>query len=456
MSDLKNIRNFSIIAHIDHGKSTLADRFLEMTKTLSSREMKRGQMLDSMDIEQERGITIKLTPVRMEWQYKGEDYILNLIDTPGHVDFSYEVSRSLACCEGAILVIDATQGIQAQTLAHAYVAMEHDLTLIPVINKIDLPAADVSRVSRELANVLGIDPKDAVHISAKEGTNVEAIFEKIIEKVPPPKTGGQEETKALVFDSLFDPYKGVVTYVRLFGGSIRKGQKLTFLHFKRDIEVLEVGVFKPKYHPIDELSDGEIGYVVTGLKSVGEARVGDTLWSSESVKLADAKPLPGYKKIKPYVFASIFCVDGDDYPMLRDALEKLVLNDSSLYFEPEQSTALGHGFRCGFLGLLHLEIVVERLEREYGLSLITSSPSVSYLVKKTNGESFICSNPAMLPDRSYITAMEEPWMRVEVITPKKFVGNVMKICQDRRGVSRDMQFLDEDRGSLAFDMPPAR
>ncbi len=456
MVDPAKIRNFCIIAHIDHGKSTLADRFLEITNTLTKREMKRGQMLDSMDLEQERGITIKLAPVRMEWNYKGEDYILNLIDTPGHVDFSYEVSRSLACCEGAILIVDATQGIQAQTLAHTYVAMEHNLEIIAVINKIDLPAADPDRVTHELVHVLGVKEEDIIRISAKEGTNVEKILERVVEKVPPASEKNTGEMKALVFDSLFDTYKGVVTYVRVFEGSIQKGQKVYFLHTKKEIEVLEVGFFKPKYHPSDILECGEIGYVVTGVRGVRDARVGDTLWSSDTVPLVNAKPLHGYKKVMPYVFASIFCIEGEDYPMLRDALDKLVLNDSALSFEPEQSTALGHGFRCGFLGLLHLEIVVERLEREYGLNLITTAPSVSYQVNKTDGTIVICSNPAMLPDPSYMESLSEPWMEVEVIAPKSYVGNVMTICQDRRGISKNMEYLDQDRVLITFDMPLAR
>lgn len=450
-----NIRNFCIIAHIDHGKSTLADRFLEFTGTLSKREMKHAQMLDMMELEQEKGITIKLAPVRMEWFYKGENFILNLIDTPGHVDFTYEVSRSLACCEGAILVVDATQGIQAQTLANSFMAMEQGLTILPVINKIDLPAAEPERVIRELESAFAIDPNEVILISAKHGTNVEKLLERIIEKIPPPKNlGASHETKALVFDSVYDEYRGVVAYARLFQGSIKKGDTLTFLHSKQKIEVSEVGHFKPKYKPCDELHDGEIGYVSTGVKSVSEARVGDTLWkSSNPTESIAPQPLPGYKKITPYVFAGIFCVNGDDFPLLRDALLKLSLNDASLQFEPEQSAALGNGFRCGFLGLLHMEIIQERLEREYHLNIIATAPSVSCLVHKTNGEELRVSNPADLPDRSFLQEIREPWMKVEILVPKAYVGGIMKLCEERRGVYRDMRYLDENRALIIFELP---
>ena len=372
---MKKIRNFCIIAHIDHGKSTLADRFLEITSTLTKREMKHGQMLDTMDLEQERGITIKLQPVRME--YKG--YQMNLIDTPGHVDFSYEVSRSLAACEGAILVVDAAQGIQAQTLANSYMALEHDLEIIPVLNKIDLPAADVEARAKEIENAFGIPREEIIEISAKEGTNVEAGLERVIEKVPEPKID-KGDAKALIFDSVYDPYKGIVAYVRLMQGSFKRGDKVKFMNTRAETEITEVGCFRPKYEALDKLNAGEVGYVVTGMKTVADVHVGDTVCSG------DVEPLPGYKKVIPFVFAGIFCTENADYPELRDALDKLSLSDSSLSFEPEQSGALGHGFRCGFLGLLHLDIVQERLEREYDLDLVVTAPSVRYEVVKTDGE----------------------------------------------------------------------
>lgn len=454
---MKNIRNFSIIAHIDHGKSTLADRFLEVTNTLEKREMIHGQMLDMLDLEQERGITIKLAPVRMEWTHGGEKYILNLIDTPGHVDFSYEVSRSLACCEGAILLVDATQGIQAQTLANAHLAKENGLTIIPVINKIDLPAADVEHTAKQMETALGISRSEIIAISAKHGTNVEKILERVIERVPPPQSSKTEfsETKALIFDSIYHMYKGVVAYVRLFSGNLKRGDKVYFLNNRVPIEVIEVGYFKPKFVEAKELACGEIGYVVTGVKSVSEARVGDTLWKSSDMAVSHAKPLPGYKKVVPYVFAGIFCVEGDDFPLLRDALLKLSLNDASLTFEPEHSEALGNGYRCGFLGLLHMDIVQERLEREYKLNLIMSAPSVSYRIIQQGGEMMEISNPADLPDPSTIREMKEPWMKVEIIAPKEYFGGIMKLCTDRRGISKDMSYLDENRVMLAFEMPLA-
>lgn len=448
---MKHIRNFCIIAHIDHGKSTLADRLMQITSTLSEREMKHAQMLDSMELEQEKGITIKLAPVRMNWKHNGEAYILNLIDTPGHVDFSYEVSRSLAAVDGAILVVDATQGIQAQTLANTFLAMEHNLTIIPVINKIDLPAADVLRVIHELENMLGIDGKDIIPISAKSGENIEKVIEAIINRIPAPKIVDEtEETKALIFDSVYDSYKGVVAYVRLFQGSIKRGDKLKLLHTKQKIEVLEVGYFKPKYAQANLLHAGEIGYVVTGVKSVSEARVGDTLWAGTS---SHPIPLPGYKKVTPYVYAGIFPTDGDDFPALRDALAKLSINDASLQSEPENSAALGHGYRCGFLGLLHMEIVQERLEREYELSIIATAPSVSYEVVKTNGDVFLISNPTQLPERGRYVEIREPWMKIEIIVPREYIGQVMKICDERRGIQKNIQYLEEIRAVLTYEMP---
>lgn len=464
--ETKKIRNFCIIAHIDHGKSTLADRFLEITETVAKRDMTHGQLLDTMELEQERGITIKLQPVRMEWEYQGDKeefkgkYILNLIDTPGHVDFSYEVSRSLAACEGVILVVDATQGIEAQTLANCYMAIDHDLEIIPVLNKIDLPSADVEGRAKEIENVIGVDTGDIISVSAKEGTNVEKILDRVIERLPEPKLLEDEgETKALVFDSIYDTYKGVVTYVRLMEGSIKKGDKCKFLNTGKDIDVLEVGYFKPKYSPSKELKEGEIGYVVTGLKSVGEARVGDTLHKLTSAVRKEKgtqykpDPLPGYKKVTPFVYAGIFCVEGDDFPLLRTALEKLSLNDSAVQFEPEQSGALGHGFRCGFLGLLHLEIVQERLEREYDLDIIVTAPSVSYELVPKPGETKMISNPAQLPET--YEEIREPWMKVEIVVHKDYVGPVMKLLQDKRGISKNLNYLDEQRVLVTYEVPLA-
>lgn len=454
--NIRKIRNFCIIAHIDHGKSTLADRFLEVTGTISKREMKRGQMLDTMELEQERGITIKLQPVRMDYVYNDEKYILNLIDTPGHVDFTYEVSRSLAACEGAILVVDAAQGIEAQTLANCYMAMEHNLTFIPVLNKIDLPSADVEQRAREIENTLGIPKEDIIAISAKEGTNVEAVLAAVVEKVPPPKEFSEEdETKALIFDSVYDAYRGVVSYIRVMTGQIRKGDKIYLLHNKNELEAVEVGYFKPQYKPADVLYAGEVGYVVSGLKNVADARVGDTVWKpgKKLVNASQAVPLDGYKEVKPFVFASIFCVEGEDFPILRDALQKLQLSDSALSFEPEQSGALGHGFRCGFLGLLHLDIVQERLEREYDLDLIVTAPSVSYIAVKKGGEEVFLSNPSDLPDLASVMEIREPWVKVEVVTPKEYVGNIMQMSLEKRGLNKSMQYMDQNRVILIFEMP---
>ncbi len=458
MRDSSRIRNFCIIAHIDHGKSTLADRFLEVTGTVSKREMKHEQLLDTMELEQERGITIKLQPVRMNWKSGGKDYVLNLIDTPGHVDFTYEVSRSLAACEGAILVVDATQGIEAQTLANCYLALDHNLTIVPVLNKIDLPSADVERRAQEIENTLGIPKDEIIAISAKEGTNVEKVLEAVIERVPPPKdTDEGDETKALIFDSVYDSYRGVVTYVRLMSGELKRGDKIFLLHNKTELEVLEVGYFKPKYLAADILVAGEVGYVVSGLKNVADARVGDTIWKpgTQPLEAREARPLAGYKVVKPYVFASIFCVDGDDFPLLRDALQKLQLSDSALTFEPEQSGALGHGFRCGFLGLLHLDIVQERLEREYNLNLIVTAPSVSYIAVVTSGEEVFVANPADLPDPARILAIREPWVKVEILTPKEYVGTIMQMTLEKRGLNKSIQYIDENRVILLFEVPLA-
>ncbi len=455
---MKNIRNFCIIAHIDHGKSTLADRFLEVTGTLTRREMKHGQMLDTMELEQERGITIKLQPVRMNWKYKGEDYQLNLIDTPGHVDFSYEVSRSLAACEGAILVVDATQGIQAQTLANCYMALEHNLEIIAVLNKIDLPAADVEGRANEIEKALGIPKEEILFISAKEGTNVDKLLERVIEKVPAPKEAPGGETKGLIFDSVYDTYKGIVAYVRLMDGSLKRGDKIKMLNTKAETEVMEVGFFKPKYEANDRLNAGEVGYVVTGMKSVADARVGDTIWRPKEWSQRDElkpTPLPGYKKVVPFVFAGMFATENEQYLLLREALEKLSLNDSSLTFEPENSGALGHGFRCGFLGLLHMDIVQERLEREYNLDLIVTAPSVRYQVQKNDGTLIEISNPSELPDIAHIAAILEPWIKVEVLTPVDYMGPLMQMLADRRGLSKNVVYLDEKRVSLHYEIPLA-
>lgn len=452
---MKNIRNFCIIAHIDHGKSTLADRFLQLTGTLSERDMTHGQMLDTMELEQERGITIKLQPVRMDWN----GYILNLIDTPGHVDFTYEVSRSLAACEGAILVVDATQGIQAQTLANLYMAMEHDLTIIPVINKIDMPAADPERVKLEIENTLAIPREEVIEVSAKTGQNVEAVLRRVIEKVPPPNEGGlrkqlqihgDAEPRALVFDSVYDTYRGVVAYVRMVSGTFKKGDKLRFLNARTDIEVSELGYFRPKYEPQSALLPGEVGYVVTGLKSVGEARVGDTITDNPNTS-----PLPGYKTVIPMVYAGIYCTDGDDFPMLRDSLEKLTLNDAALKYEPDQSPALGSGFRCGFLGLLHMDIVQERLEREYDMNLIMTAPSVSYEITLKSGKVQRISSPMALPDPSHIETIAEPWIKMEIVCPKDDVGNVMKLAGQRRGIHKNLIYMDTERVLTTFEIPLA-
>ncbi|MFA6457926.1 MAG: translation elongation factor 4 [Patescibacteria group bacterium] len=443
---MKNIRNFCIIAHIDHGKSTLADRLLELTNTVEKREM-RAQHLDTMELEQERGITIKLQPVKMEWQ--GVE--LNLIDTPGHADFAYEVSRSLKAVEGALLVVDATQGIEAQTLANVYAALEADLTIIPVVNKIDLPAADAEKIKTEIENVLSIPREEVIEISAKDGTNCEKVLAAIIERVPPPTNlDAGDDAKALIFDSIFDAYRGVVIYVRNFSGEIRKGDRLKLLRAGAEFEALEVGCLKPKYFPTDKIEAGEIGYIVTGLKSVRDARVGETVWRGKNT---NPEPLPGYKKVSPFVFAGIFANDADDYPELRDALEKLSLNDASLSYEPERSTALGFGFRVGFLGLLHLEIIQERLEREYNLDLIVTAPSVKYELKSTSGEIIPLANPSELPEM--FEELREPWVRLEIVTPKDFLGGILELTTARRGQQKNLSFLDPTRALVEYEIPLA-
>lgn len=458
-----DIRNFCIIAHIDHGKSTLADRLLEKTGTIANREMKE-QLLDTMDLERERGITIKLQPVRMNWK----NVQLNLIDTPGHVDFSYEVSRSLAACEGAVLVVDATQGIEAQTLANVFLALDYGLEIIPVLNKIDLPAAEPELRAMEIEKLLGVQAEDILLVSAKEGTGVPELLDEIIERVPPPSknqlftTHAQifehtEETRALIFDSTFDSYRGVVSSVRVFQGNIRKGDKLKLLRTGREIEAQEVGFLNPKYSPTDVLSEGEVGYIVTGLKNVIDAKVGETLWRREGVYTPSIHPLslPGYKEVTPFVYAGVFSIDADDFPLLRKALEKLSLNDASLKYEPENSQALGHGFRVGFLGLLHLDIVQERLEREFDLDILVTAPSVSYEIVASDGSIQTISNPSELPEAGHYEEIREPWMRITILTPTQFVGSVMELCTSRRGISKNMQYPSSDRVEVFFEIPLA-
>ena len=446
VSTSDKIRNFCIIAHIDHGKSTLADRLLEYTGTVATRDLKE-QMLDTMALERERGITIKLQPVRMRYQ----DYILNLIDTPGHVDFTYEVSRSLACCEGALLVVDATQGIEAQTLANVYLAMEQNLEIIPVINKIDLPAADIPKVQGEIHNLLGSRPEEILAVSAKTGANVRAILEAVVRRIPAPHTQGME-TKALVFDSTFDDYRGVIAYVRLFQGQLQRGSRLWFMATKTKSEALEVGYFLPQYAAQPLLAAGEIGYVVTGLKAVRDCRVGDTITLLEAPA---PEPLPGYSQVKPMVFASIFCKEGDDYPQLREALGKLQLNDAALSFEPENSKALGYGFRCGFLGLLHLDVVQERLRREYDLQLIVTVPSVAYRATMTTGDQQLVSSPLDLPDVTSLKTIEEPVMTVDIVTPSTYIGGIIALLQQRRGLpaANDLEYLDPQRVIIHYVVP---
>ena len=430
--DQKNIRNFCIIAHIDHGKSTLADRIIEMTGLLTSREM-QAQVLDNMDLERERGITIKAQTVRIIYKAKdGEEYVFNLIDTPGHVDFNYEVSRSLAACDGAILIVDAAQGIEAQTLANVYLALDHDLDVIPVINKIDLPSADPDRVVNEIEDVIGIEAQDAPRISAKTGLNVDQVLEQIVQKIPSPQGDPKAALQALIFDSLYDAYKGVIVFCRIKEGTVKRGTKIRMMATKAEAEVVEVGYFGPgQFIPCDELRAGMVGYITASLKNVKDTRVGDTITDADR---PCAEPLPGYKKVNPMVYCGMYPADGAKYPDLRDALEKLQLNDASLQFEPETSIALGFGFRCGFLGLLHLEIIQERLEREYNLDLVTTAPGVVYKVHKTNGEVMELTNPANLPDPAEIEYMEEPMVSAEIMVTTEYIGSIMQLCEERRGV----------------------
>ena len=449
--DQSKIRNFCIIAHIDHGKSTLADRIIEKTGLLTEREM-QSQVLDNMDLERERGITIKSQAVRIIYHAKdGEEYILNLIDTPGHVDFNYEVSRSLAACEGAILVVDAAQGIEAQTLANVYLALDHDLEIMPVINKIDLPSAEPERVIEEIEDVIGIEAQDAPLISAKNGINIDEVLEKIVEVIPPPQGDSEGPLQALIFDSLYDSYKGVIIFVRIEEGTIRPGTRMRMMATGAEADVVELGTFGAgQFFPCDELSAGMVGYITASLKNVKDTRVGDTV---TDVNHPCAEPLPGYKKVNPMVYCGLYPADGAKYPDLRDALEKLQLNDAALQYEPETSIALGFGFRCGFLGLLHLEIIQERLEREYNLDLVTTAPGVVYRVYKTDGEMIELTNPSNLPDPSEIEHMEEPIVNAEIMVTTEYVGAIMQLCQERRGRYISMEYMEETRALLKYELP---
>ncbi len=449
MKKIENIRNFSIIAHIDHGKSTLADRLLEKTGTIAARDM-QDQLLDTMDIERERGITIKLNAAKMQYKaHDGKDYILNLIDTPGHVDFSYEVSRSLAACEGALLIVDATQGVEAQTLANVYLAVEQNLEIIPVINKIDLPSADVERVKAEIEEVLGIDASMAIPVSAKEGIGIEEVLEAVVAHIPPPDDTSDKPLRALVFDSAYDQYLGTLCFFKVMDGSIKLGDTVQFMATGKKFEVVELGYLNPNRVQVNELKTGEVGYFAGSIKEITRS-VGDTITNAENPA---AEPLEGYKEAKPMVFSGLYPVDNDQYHDLKDALEKLKLNDSSITFEPETSSALGFGFRCGFLGMLHMEIAQERLEREYDLSLITTAPSVIYKVYKTDGTVVEIDNPANLPEAQYREYIEEPYVKVNVFTPNDFVGALMELCQSKRGDFINMQYLDKTRVNLEYHIP---
>ena len=446
----KYIRNFSIIAHIDHGKSTLADRLLEMTGTISQREMEE-QLLDTMELERERGITIKAQSARLLYDAKdGHQYTLNLIDTPGHVDFNYEVSRSLAACEGALLIVDATQGVEAQTLANVYLALEHDLEIIPIINKVDLPSADPERVCKEIEDIIGLDTSEAVMVSAKTGLGVDKVLEAIVEKIPEPKDESDKPLRALIFDSHFDPYKGAIANVRIMEGSVKTGDRIRMMSSGKEFEVIETGVFLPRMYAVKSLECGSVGYFAASMKNVRDCRVGDTVTRADN-PAHDA--LPGYRPATPMVYCGLYPVDTSEYDNLRDALEKLNLNDAALLYEPETSTALGFGFRCGFLGLLHMDVIKERLEREYGLSLITTAPSVIYHVYKTDSEMVAVDNPSLLPDTTKIEHIEEPFVKTTIIIPKDMVGTVMEISQNRRGQYVTMDYLDDTRVSLVYDLP---
>ncbi len=449
---VSRIRNFSIIAHIDHGKSTLADRLLQITGTVAQREMKE-QFLDNMDLERERGITIKLQAARMDYTAKdGQKYVLNLIDTPGHVDFSYEVSRSLAACEGALLVVDASQGVEAQTLANVYLALENNLEIIPVLNKIDLPSAEPERVAAEIEEVVGLDCSEAIRASAKAGIGINDILESIVQLVPPPQDTLEEPFRALIFDSYYDAYRGVIVYFRVMDGRVKKGDKIRFMASGKEFVIDELGILSPQQVQVNELHAGEVGYLAAAIKTVADARVGDTI--TLTAKPAQ-EPLPGYTEAKPMVFCGLFPTDADQYADLKDALEKLKLNDAALSYEPETSSAMGFGFRCGFLGLLHMEIVQERLEREYNLDLITTAPSVVYQVTTTDGEIVEVDNPSLLPSPQKREKIEEPYIQVEMITPETYVGALMELCQSRRGVFKDMRYFTKTRTALIYELPLA-
>jgi len=448
--DQRYIRNFSIIAHIDHGKSTLADRFLELTGALQAREME-AQVLDAMDLERERGITIKAHPVRLNYTAKsGEQYILNLIDTPGHVDFSYEVTRSLAACEGALLLVDASQGVEAQTLANAYLAVDNNLDIIPVINKIDLPSAQPDESKRQIEDIIGLDSSAAILASAKEGTGVQDILEAIIARLPPPTGDPNAPLKALIFDSWFDPYRGVVIVARVIDGVLRKKQKVRLMAAQQDYEIDDLGVFSPKAVPVEELGVGEVGFVVANIKRVADAKIGDTI---TEVARPTKEPFPGFKELKPMVFAGLYPVESHQYSELREALEKLRLNDASFFYEPETSAALGFGFRCGFLGLLHMEIVQERLEREYDMDLVTTAPGVLYRVTTTDGEVQEIDSPAKLPEPGRIQKIEEPVITAMILTPSEFVGPILQLCQDKRGIQKKLEYLKSDRVLITYELP---
>lgn len=445
----KNIRNFCIIAHIDHGKSTLADRLMEQTGSVAKRDM-QSQLLDSMELEREKGITIKLTPTRMNYHLNGQDYVLNLIDTPGHVDFTYEVSRSLAACEGAILIVDATQGVEAQTLANAYMAIDANLEILPVINKIDLPSAQIEKSKKEIEDVIGIPAQDAPCISAKEGINIDEVLKKIVTDFPSPKGDENEPLKCLVFDSFYDNFKGAICLIRVFDGQVKVGDKITFMQAGKQYEVTEVGVFTPKMEVKESLMAGEVGYIAASIKSLSDVRVGDTITLTEK---PTKEPLPGYKEVQPVVYCGVFAVDGSRYNDLKEALLKLKLNDASLQFTPEVSTALGFGFRCGFLGLLHLEIITERIEREFNLEIITTAPSVSYKVIKTNGEEIEISNPSNLPSPVEIDKILEPMVVASLFTPPEYVGAIMELCQEKRGIYKNLVYLDKSRVRIDYRLP---
>ena len=449
MDRQQRIRNFCIIAHIDHGKSTLADRLIESTGTVSKRELSE-QLLDSMDLERERGITIKLTPVRMFYEHDGTEYIFNLIDTPGHVDFTYEVSRSLAACEGAILIVDASQGVEAQTLANVYLAIDNNLEVFPVINKIDLPSARPEEVKKEVEDVIGLDASDAPLISAKDGLNIDAVLRSVVEKVPPPKGNPDAPLKALIFDSYYDNYKGAVCLVRVIDGSVKEGMKIKMMQTGKTFDVTEVGIFNPKPTPVSCLCAGDVGYISASIKNVADTSPGDTVTEAEN---PTREPCPGYKKVQPVVYCGIFPVDGSHYNDLKDALEKLKLNDAAMFFEPEVSAALGYGFRCGFLGLLHMEIIQERLEREFDLDLITTAPSVTYHVYKTSGEMLTVTNPSNLPQPTETDRIEEPIVKAFIYTPPEYIGAIMDLCSEKRGEYIDMVYLDKSRVQLHYEIP---